>query len=67
MRNSMRTVQPATADEGHGAVLCLRDVAFDDVAALLARYDLQLTRVETGTPIPGSYWGDPEAGVSSRA
>lgn len=59
----MRTVQPATTDEGDGAVLCLRDVAFGDVSALLARYDLQLAHVEADTPIPGSYWGDPEAGV----
>ena len=44
-------------------VLLLRDVAFDDVAALLARYGLRLERVADGAPIPGSYWGEPEAGV----
>lgn len=44
-------------------VLLLRDIAFADVAALLARYELQLQHVADGMPIPGSYWGEPEAGV----
>ncbi|TWT21334.1 hypothetical protein FQY83_08240 [Luteimonas marina] len=46
-----------------GNVLLLRDIAFDDAATLLASYGLQLHRVEDGTPIPGSYWGEPEAGI----
>jgi len=46
----------------HG-VLVLGDVAFGDVAALLARYGLRLERVADGAPIPGSYWGEPEAGL----
>jgi hypothetical protein len=50
---------PATT----GAVLLLRDVAFGDVAALLARYGLRLVHVADGEPIPGSYWGEPEAGL----
>ncbi len=44
-------------------VLLLRDVAADEVAALLARYGLRLERVADGAPIPGSYWGEPEAGI----
>ncbi|MCY7354643.1 MAG: hypothetical protein LH470_06130 [Lysobacter sp.] len=44
-------------------MLLLRDIAFDDVAALLARYGLHLERIEDGALIPGSYWGEPEAGV----
>ena len=44
-------------------VLCVRDLAFVDLAALLSRHDLQLQRVDDGNPIPGSFWGDPEAGV----
>jgi hypothetical protein len=44
-------------------VMVLADVAFDDVAALLARYGLRLERVADGAPIPGSYWGEPEAGL----
>jgi len=44
-------------------VLLLRDIPLADVAALLARYDLQLELVADGVPIPGSYWGDCEAGL----
>lgn len=35
----------------------------DPVAALLARYGLRLERVADGASIPGSYWGEPEAGL----
>ena len=31
--------------------------------ALLERYGLRLERVADGAPIPGSYWGEPEAGL----
>src|SRR5688572_12952912 len=44
-------------------VLRLRDVGFDAPAALLARYGLVLARVADGEPIPGSYWGEDEAGL----
>ena len=44
-------------------MLLLRDIAFADAATLLARYGLQLVRVADGAPIPGSYWGEPEAGI----
>jgi len=44
-------------------VLLLRDIASADVAALLARYGLRLAPVDDGAPIPGSFWGEPEAGV----
>ena len=39
------------------------DIAFEDAAALLARHALQLHHVADGAPIPGSYWGEPEAGI----
>lgn len=45
------------------SVLLLRDIAFADVAALLDRYGLILKHVADGAPIPGSYWGEPEAGI----
>ena len=45
------------------SVLTLADIAFDDAAALLARFDLKLEPVAEAAPIPGSYWGDPEAGI----
>lgn len=48
---------------GPDAVLLLRDIAFANAAALLHRYGLQLHHVDDGAPIPGSYWGEPEAGI----
>ncbi|MEL3952989.1 hypothetical protein [Stenotrophomonas bentonitica] len=41
----------------------LGDIRFDDARALLAAHDLRLHRVTDGAPIPGSYWGEPEAGI----
>jgi hypothetical protein len=34
-----------------------------ELAALLARYGLALREVAEGEPIPGSFWGEPEAGI----
>jgi len=36
------------------------------VRALLSRYALELAPVPAGAPIPGSYWGDEEAGLLGR-
>ena len=44
-------------------VLTLADIDFGDAAALLARYGLELAPVADGEPIPGSYWGESEAGL----
>ena len=44
-------------------VLTLAEIAFEDAAALRAEYGLQLVRVDDGEPIPGSYWGETEAGI----
>lgn len=44
-------------------VLLLREVALDSVSALLGRYGVRLELVAGGAPIPGSYWGEPEAGL----
>ena len=44
-------------------MLTLADIDEAAVAALLRRYGLTLARVPDGAPIPGSYWGDPEAGI----
>ncbi|HEY4582891.1 MAG TPA: hypothetical protein VIG88_08510 [Lysobacter sp.] len=44
-------------------MLTLADIDFDAVAALLARFGLALVRVADGEAIPGSYWGDREAGL----
>ena len=44
-------------------MLTLSDIDFDATAALLARYGLALRRVADGEAIPGSYWGECEAGL----
>ena len=44
-------------------MLTLADIAIADVAALLSRHGLQLQLVPDGEPIPGSYWGECEAGL----
>jgi hypothetical protein len=44
-------------------MLTLSDIDAAEVAALLARYGLQLEVVADGQPIPGSYWGECEAGL----
>jgi hypothetical protein len=44
-------------------VLRLSDIGYLAPTALLARHGLALRRVAAGEPIPGSYWGDEEAGV----
>jgi hypothetical protein len=44
-------------------VMRLDQIGFDAAAALLSRHGLQLQRVATGEPIPGSFWGEEEAGI----
>ncbi|HPO25304.1 MAG TPA: hypothetical protein PK135_11640, partial [Arenimonas sp.] len=44
-------------------VLTLSDIGFEAPRMLLARYRLDLVEVENGQPIPGSFWGDCEAGI----
>lgn len=44
-------------------VMRMRDVGFDAASSLLARYGLTLHRVENGAAIPGSFWGECEAGI----
>lgn len=38
----------------------------EPLAALLARFGLSLEQVPAGQPIPGSWFGDPEAGIIGR-
>jgi hypothetical protein len=44
-------------------VLTIADIGFEIPTALLTHHGLELVRVDDGAPIPGSYWGEPEAGV----
>lgn len=45
------------------SVMRLAEIGFEAPARLLARYGLTLERVAAGTAIPGSFWGDEEAGI----
>lgn len=45
------------------AVLGCGQLPSGALATLLARYGMQLCQVEAGQAIPGSYWGDSEAGL----
>lgn len=51
-------VIPATPD-----VRVLGEIDFAAAAALLGRYGLRLEAVADGAPIPGSFWGESEAGI----
>jgi hypothetical protein len=44
-------------------ILTVGDIGFAAPRALLARYGLQLREVADAADIPGSYWGNPEAGL----
>ena len=50
-----------TVDQGD--VLRLADVGTGPVSGLLSSYGLTMTMVPAGGEIPGSYWGDEEAGL----
>lgn len=50
----------ACADEN---VLTLHQIDVQALRALLAAHGLVLERVADGAAIPGSYWGEPEAGL----
>jgi hypothetical protein len=60
MTDEKLAAESAPAKDG---VLVLGDIAIADAGALLARYGLQLQLVADNAPIPGSYWGEPEAGI----
>ena len=44
-------------------MLTLADIDAGAMRALLGRYGLRLVAVDAGADIPGSYWGNPEAGL----
>lgn len=44
-------------------VLALRDIDPAALRGLLARFGLELATLEAGAAIPGSFWGDQEAGL----
>ena len=44
-------------------VLTVGDIDPAALAALLGEYQLEMAVVPDASPIPGSYWGEPEAGI----
>ena len=58
---------PPEPAEATAEVLRIADIGFDACETLLARHGLRLIRVAEGAAIPGSYWGEPEAGVIGHA
>lgn len=57
------TQKVGTAHPTFKQMLTLADIGFDAPRSLLARYRLELIQVEENTPIPGSFWGECEAGI----
>jgi len=56
----------STAVEGPaaiGTVLAVGQLPAGALASLLARHGLELVPVPPGEPIPGTFWGEPEAGI----
>jgi hypothetical protein len=49
--------------ETSGRVLCVADIGIDALAALLQPYGLACETVPPDAAIPGSFWGDSEAGL----
>jgi len=53
----------AAGEPGAPDVLCCRDLPSGALSDLLAHFGLELVEVGEDAPIPGSYWGAPEAGI----
>ena len=53
----------ASAAPAEPEVLTIDEVDLADVVALLARYDLRFELIADGAAIPGSFWGEREAGL----
>jgi hypothetical protein len=50
-----------------GAVAVLADLVREDVTALVTDYGARLVEIAAHEAIPGSYWGDSEAGLVGNA
>lgn len=64
----MNAALPARSESAPaGDVLRLRELPPEPVTGLLARYGLRLDVGHPSAPIPGSYWGEAEAGLVGNA
>lgn len=52
-----------SASVAHSSVVALADLDRRDVVALLTGYGARLVELAPHEPIPGSYWGESEAGL----
>jgi len=57
------SIQPGEQADNHADVLRLTDVGAERMSWLLSNYGMTLTMVSNGRDIPGSFWGDEEAGL----
>ena len=48
---------------GTDTILTCNDQALNALVDLLGHYGMQITQIADDEPIPGSFWGDPEAGL----
>lgn len=62
-RTPMHPERHPSASDPASSVMRMSQIDFDAAAMLLARFGLQLRRVAPGEAIPGSFWGDEEAGI----
>ncbi len=57
----------ALANAPNAPVVYLADLELPEIERLVARFGAKLVRVRPGAAIPGSYWGDSEAGLIGNA
>lgn len=60
-------ISTETGQSAVPGVIRMHEVGFPAATKLLARFDLRLHKIPAGQVIPGSYWGDTEAGVIANA
>lgn len=61
-----RSADAAAQTETEPAVLTCRELSAGALAGLLAGYGIEVEAVAEGAPIPGSWFGEPEAGIRGR-
>lgn len=59
----LSVVESATLACLPSSVLSVADVGLDACRDLLARYGIEVVQTASAMPIPGSYWGESEAGL----
>lgn len=59
----LSTVEPTPVAGLPSSVLSVADVGLDACRELLAPYGIEVVQTVSAVPIPGSYWGESEAGL----